>query len=205
MINSYIGAKLAARPNSGNVTYLGKAIGFLSISPSRPQLMKAILMRNFILLVGLVASIITIYSFTTGNSSLGPRLEENTAVSRDETKGVMALPEMPFGNPILFSVDVSSLNNAALGGLKLQAEWLRENRHYQVIIEGHSDELGSRAYNIALSARRAASVRSALIELGVEAGRIQTISHGNDLVLGECFVEECREGNRRVVTKYYIE
>jgi peptidoglycan-associated lipoprotein len=51
---------------------------------------------------------------------------------------------------------------------------------YDLTIEGHCDERGTREYNLALGEKRAMAVRNYLIALGVEPGRIQTISYGKE-------------------------
>ena len=67
-------------------------------------------------------------------------------------------------------------------------------------VEGHADEQGTREYNIALSARRAASVQDFLISQGVAAARMKTIPYGKERPIEVCSSEECYAKNRRAVT-----
>ena len=64
--------------------------------------------------------------------------------------------------------------------LDAQVAWLQRYPNVTVRIEGNADERGTREYNLALGARRAESVRNYLIERGVNAGRIDTISYGKE-------------------------
>ena len=81
-----------------------------------------------------------------------------------------------------------------------QAEWLMTNPEFTALVEGHADEQGTREYNLALGARRAAAVRDYLVSLGVAANRINTISFGKERPLEICSNESCYSQNRRGVT-----
>jgi peptidoglycan-associated lipoprotein len=74
------------------------------------------------------------------------------------------------------------------------------NAGYAAIIEGHADEQGTREYNLALGARRAAAVQNFLISQGVPAGRLRTISYGKERPIEVCSTEACYSQNRRAVT-----
>jgi peptidoglycan-associated lipoprotein len=104
------------------------------------------------------------------------------------------------GDRVFFLVDQSTLTDAARQTLTGQAQWLNANPDYAVIIEGHADEQGTREYNLALGARRAAAVQNFLISQGVPANRLRTISYGKERPLEICSTEECYSKNRRAVT-----
>ncbi|MFV0533989.1 MAG: OmpA family protein, partial [Cumulibacter sp.] len=70
------------------------------------------------------------------------------------------------GDRVLFAVDQSTLSPEARTVLQGQANWLNQNPGYAVIIEGHADEQGTREYNLALGARRAAAVQAFLVSQG---------------------------------------
>jgi len=61
-----------------------------------------------------------------------------------------------------------------------KAEWLRENPDATVTIGGHCDERGTNEYNLALGDRRAESAKAFLVDLGIDASRITTISYGEE-------------------------
>ena len=104
------------------------------------------------------------------------------------------------GDRILFAVDQSTLSPEARTILQGQAGWLQTNSDYAIIIEGHADEQGTREYNLALGARRAAAVQNFLISQGVAANRLRTISYGKERPLEVCSEEACYAKNRRAVT-----
>ncbi len=104
------------------------------------------------------------------------------------------------GDRVLFPVDQSTLTPEARGVLAGQAGWLATNGDYAIIIEGHADEQGTREYNLALGARRAASVQDFLISQGVSPSRMRTISYGKERPIEVCSDEGCYSKNRRAVT-----
>lgn len=104
------------------------------------------------------------------------------------------------GDRVLFAVDQSTLSPEARGILQAQANWLAQNPGYAIIIEGHADEQGTREYNLALGARRAAAVQAFLVSQGVQAGRMKTISYGKERPIEVCSDESCYSRNRRAVT-----
>lgn len=108
--------------------------------------------------------------------------------------------QQTIGDRVLFAVDQSSLSPEGIDLLTKQAAWLMENTAYTAVIEGHADEQGTRAYNLALGARRASAVQNFLIERGVAPNRLQTVSYGKERPLEVCSVESCYAKNRRAVT-----
>ncbi len=104
------------------------------------------------------------------------------------------------GDRVFFDTDSSALSSAARATLDKQAMWLNQNRRYTFIIEGHADERGTREYNIALGARRAATVRDYLVAHGIAANRIRTISYGKERPVATCNDISCWSQNRRAVT-----
>jgi peptidoglycan-associated lipoprotein len=104
------------------------------------------------------------------------------------------------GDRVLFAVDQSTLSGEARGVLAGQAAWLQSHPDYAIIIEGHADEQGTREYNLALGARRAAAVQDYLISQGIAPSRMKTISYGKERPLEVCSQEACYAKNRRAVT-----
>ncbi|RKG60002.1 hypothetical protein D7X30_10485 [Corallococcus sp. AB011P] len=82
--------------------------------------------------------------------------------------------------PIYFPLDSSLLPSEATDELSRIAQALRQRSLAKVTVAGHTCELGTTEYNIALGQRRAASVRAYLVNLGVEPGRISVISYGEE-------------------------
>lgn len=88
---------------------------------------------------------------------------------------------------IFFEFDSAMLGSDAQQLLNQKAQWLSENPDVKaILIEGHCDERGTDAYNMALGARRASVVKDFLLNLGVEADRMDTQSYGEEkpLVMG---------------------
>ena len=84
------------------------------------------------------------------------------------------------GDRVFFETDSSVLTAVARTTLDKQAQWLSRYPQYQIVVEGHADERGTREYNIALGARRAAATRNYLSARGVPANRMRTLSYGKE-------------------------
>jgi peptidoglycan-associated lipoprotein len=104
------------------------------------------------------------------------------------------------GDRIFFDTDSSAIRQDAQQTLARQAQWLNQYPQYAITIEGHADERGTREYNIALGARRAAATRDFLVSRGVNQGRIRTISYGKERPVATCDDISCWSQNRRAVT-----
>lgn len=104
------------------------------------------------------------------------------------------------GDTVHFAEDQSTLSPEAQQILAAQAQWLKENADYAIIIEGHADERGTREYNLALGARRASAVQEFLTAQGLPTARMRTISYGKERPIAFCSEERCYSQNRRAVT-----
>ena len=80
-----------------------------------------------------------------------------------------------------FNYDEATLDGAAQSNLQNSATWLKgEGAAYNLLIEGHCDERGTEQYNLALGDRRANTAKDYLVTLGINAGRIRTVSYGEE-------------------------
>lgn len=104
------------------------------------------------------------------------------------------------GDIVYFTTDSSDLTPEAQQTLAAQARWLQRYPQYTITIEGHADERGTREYNIALGARRAATVRNYLAQNGINGQRIRTISFGKERPVAVCNDISCWSQNRRAQT-----
>jgi len=104
------------------------------------------------------------------------------------------------GDRVLFEVDQSTLSEQGRLVVLAQANWLLANSDFTAVIEGHADEQGTREYNLALGARRAAAVQELLVSQGVASNRLKTVSYGKERPLEVCSQEACYAQNRRSVT-----
>ena len=104
------------------------------------------------------------------------------------------------GDRIFFDTDSTVIRADAQATLVRQAQWLQRYPNYPVTVEGHADERGTREYNLALSARRAAAARDFLISQGVPSNRVRTIAYGKERPVAVCDDISCWSQNRRAVT-----
>jgi len=104
------------------------------------------------------------------------------------------------GDRVLFEVNQSTVNDAGRLVLAQQAAWLNSNPAFTILIEGHADEQGTRAYNLALGDRRATAARDYLVSQGVASSRLSTVTYGKERPIEICSQEACYSQNRRAVT-----
>lgn len=98
---------------------------------------------------------------------------------------------------IHFDFDSSTLTAEAQKILTKKAEWLMNNPDAKSTVEGHCDERGTNEYNLALGDRRATSAKTFLVDLGVSASRLTTISYGEERPVDSGQNEEAWAKNRR--------
>jgi peptidoglycan-associated lipoprotein len=98
---------------------------------------------------------------------------------------------------IYFDFDSSALSPMSQEVLQRKADWMNENMDATVIVEGHCDERGTAAYNLALGERRADAAKEFLVNLGVSADRVTTISYGEEKPVDPGQNEEAWAKNRR--------
>ncbi|MGC3987115.1 MAG: OmpA family protein [Pseudorhodoferax sp.] len=99
---------------------------------------------------------------------------------------------------VLFDTGRAELKAGAFVTLDRLAQFMRDNPERMLAIEGHTDSTGSEALNLALSQRRAESVRAALVARGVDGGRITAKGLGKAVPVAGNDTAEGRQRNRRV-------
>mgnify|MGYP001807126262 CR=1 FL=1 len=104
------------------------------------------------------------------------------------------------GDRVLFDFDRSNIRADQRPVLERQAGWLQSYPQVQVMVEGHTDERGTREYNLALGQRRANAARDVLVASGAAGARIQTISFGKDRPAALGSTPDAWQQNRRAVT-----
>ncbi len=104
------------------------------------------------------------------------------------------------GDTVLFAYDSYEVDDTAKAILGKQAEWLARYPAVKVTVEGHTDERGTREYNLALGDRRASAAKNFLAAQGVSIGRIATISYGKERPVADGSDESAYAQNRRAVT-----
>jgi peptidoglycan-associated lipoprotein len=116
------------------------------------------------------------------------------------TPGSVADFRQNVGDRVFFDTDMSVIRPDGRETLNRQAEWLKRYTNYQITIEGHCDERGTREYNFALGERRANAARQYLIAQGIPAARIKTVSFGKENPDPPGSDEAAWARNRRAVT-----
>ena len=104
------------------------------------------------------------------------------------------------GDRVFFALDKSNIRADQRPQLEKQAAWLKKFPATRISIEGHADERGTREYNLALGERRANSARDFLVALGVDPGRIKTVSFGKERPVALGHDESSWRQNRRAVS-----
>jgi len=125
------------------------------------------------------------------------QMAEQAAKDEEMERAKMAAMQMFMNEDVYFDFDSSALTSVARDVLSRKAEYLRMNPEASIIIEGHCDERGTSAYNIALGDRRAESAKAFLIDLGIEASQLSTISYGEERPVDAGKNEEAWAKNRR--------
>ncbi|MBS4406543.1 OmpA family protein [Campylobacter vulpis] len=103
-----------------------------------------------------------------------------------------------------FDFDKTTINPAFESKIQNIAKVLEENEKYNTILEGHTDNTGSRAYNQKLSERRAQRVANELMKFGVDKKRIEVRGYGQDRPRSSNDTKEGRADNRRVEARFFL-
>lgn len=120
--------------------------------------------------------------------------------STGQPQGTMSYFEREVGDRVFFAFDSHEITDEANVAIAAQAAWLSLFKDATVVVEGHCDERGTREYNLALGARRAAAVKETLMSFGVTEDRIETVSYGKERPVALCSAERCWKQNRRGVS-----
>ena len=99
--------------------------------------------------------------------------------------------------PVYFGFDSTVIPQGELGKVDLVAEHLRARPERVVLVDGNCDERGSNEYNITLGENRAIIVRNYLVQNGIDGGRVQTRSYGEERPAAEGHDESAWALNRR--------
>lgn len=98
---------------------------------------------------------------------------------------------------IFFDYDKYDLRPTDQPALQADASFLQQHPNITFTIEGHCDERGSTEYNLALGDNRASAAKNALVQAGISADRIKTISYGKEKPFCTESNEQCWQQNRR--------
>ncbi len=99
---------------------------------------------------------------------------------------------------VFFNFAKPDVRKADMPTLESAAAWLTQNPGWLVVIEGHTDDRGTRQENMATGERRADWVKNYLVAKGVDISRVSAVTYGSDRPLCADKSEICRARNRRV-------
>lgn len=141
-------------------------------------------------------------------SALDDGTDASAIAFEDDSESALAMLEKadsPISSRIIyFEFDSAKVSEESLSTLEAHGSFIASNGNVSVRLEGHSDERGSREYNIALGDRRAQSVRRVLLFQGASVDQLETISYGEEKpdVIGH--TDEAWSKNRRVELVYQV-
>jgi len=121
---------------------------------------------------------------------------ERALAAQKEKEAAAAAIAAAFAD-LRFDFDKFDLKPEARETLKKAAAYMLASKDVTVVIEGNCDERGTVEYNLALGEKRALSAMKFLVDLGVDKGRIKTISYGKERPLDPGHTEEAWAKNRR--------
>jgi peptidoglycan-associated lipoprotein len=135
---------------------------------------------------------------TTGGATEGGVGEARPLPGAGDAAAEAAAAAAAAGRIIYFDFDSSEIRPEYADLVAAQARRLATNPVLTVRLEGHTDERGSREYNIALGERRAQAVRRALLLQGAADAQVVTVSYGEERPAVDGQDEAAYEKNRRV-------
>jgi peptidoglycan-associated lipoprotein len=121
----------------------------------------------------------------SGSSGTGTTTQSTTSGTDSQTipgpgAGTQEELTVEVGDRVFFDFDKYNIRADQRGTVEALAAWLDTNPSVTLTIEGHCDERGTREYNLARGERRANSVRDYLVALGINPGRLSTVSYGEE-------------------------
>lgn len=99
--------------------------------------------------------------------------------------------------PVYFDFDKSNIREDQIAGIQSDADFMKKNAKFEIRIEGNCDPRGTNEYNMALGERRALSAKKYLVNLGVPAASLSTVSYGEEKILVQGNDDDAYAKNRR--------
>ncbi|MBN8411222.1 peptidoglycan-associated lipoprotein Pal [Halomonas denitrificans] len=143
-------------------------------------------------------------SGTMGGSGVGTGTAGSGQVSGYGTdgSGQMSDARIPEVRTIYFNYDSDAIRPEFESVVNAHAQYLSRNPNASVVLQGHTDERGTREYNLALGERRAGSVERYLRLQGVNPSQVEVVSYGEERPAARGSNEDAFAQNRRVVFAY---
>lgn len=160
-----------------------------------------------LLLPALLSALLAACS-STGTDVAGTKVEDRTGGAGVATitapgmsgSGIAALTDpnnILSKRSVYFDYDSFQIKNEAKALIEAHARFLVQNPQMKVLIQGNTDERGSREYNLALGQKRSDAVRQALTLLGAKESQIESVSLGEEKPRCTDMSEACFAQNRR--------
>lgn len=142
-----------------------------------------------------------------GRGASGAGAEDGRGVSGSRTgdgeaDDQQADGRIPGQRTIYFEFDSDRIRDEFEPVLSAHARYLRDNDDASVVLQGHTDERGTREYNMALSERRAKAVARYLNVQGVSRSQVEVVGYGEERPAASGRDEDAYAENRRVVFTY---
>jgi peptidoglycan-associated lipoprotein len=135
--------------------------------------------------------------------AMGDRSGVQTEALAPEQRSPLDDPSSPlYRNVIYFDYDAAKIRPQYADLLRAHAEYIYDTPGVEVTLEGHSDERGTRDYNLALGDRRSQAVKRFLLAEGAPEGRLSTLSYGEERPADPGSNERSWSENRRVELVY---
>ena len=170
--------------------------------------MQGLKLAGSLLLAGLLAACAS----NTPQNGAGAPVENRTASTDASTNqvtddGKMAQVDLDKQNgdevanlqkgSVFFDYDQFTVRDEFKGLIEANAAYLKKNPAAKLLIQGNTDERGSREYNLALGQKRANAVKEAIEILGADSARVEAASLGEEKPRCEQATEDCYAQNRR--------
>jgi len=140
---------------------------------------------------------------------IGNRMDKQAKKMEEDLAGTATVErvgegiKLTFDSQLLFDFGKSNLKESNKDDLRKFAETLKEYPDTEILIVGHTDNVGSNSFNQTLSKKRAAAVSNYLDALGVSSGRLATMGKGETQPIVSNDTDESRSQNRRVEIAIY--
>ena len=141
-----------------------------------------------------------IVAFTPAPETVAPPPPVAPLLTPDDEIASRSLEELNRSlllEPVFFVLDSAELDERGRQTVEANADMLSRFPTWSVTIEGHCDERGTPEYNLALGERRALATQRYLVELGLDARRVRTVSYGKEFPFDPGRDEAAWAANRR--------
>jgi peptidoglycan-associated lipoprotein len=176
------------------------------------------------LVLASIASLLTVTGCASRKPATEPTVISNGNTGESQANGVNTTTSDPYANidqrggsatgvtdsnraflanrVVHFDYDSSDISNQDYQTLQAHAQYLMANANARIALVGHTDERGTREYNMALGERRAKSVAAFLVSNGVNQNQLETVSYGKEQPVNLGHDETAWGENRRVAINY---